>query len=150
MCSTRVCIRSASLAEPTMYRLYTVPMAIWPAPYCCRLACSFGSVYPPSTRPVEKPSLEGGRLGRGKGEGLGDGRGERKEGIIKNNNNVNSITSMRSPLPPLRGPKVGRPSCGLHLLVVLLNFFVVLCTLVSVCKCIEVVKHLQNGMNEYL
>ena len=85
----------------------------------------------------------------GEGEGLGDGRGERKEGIIKNNNNVNSITSMRSPLPPLRGPKAGRPSCGLHLLVVLLNFFVVLCTLVSVCKCIEVVKHLQNGMNEY-
>lgn len=79
LCVVRgLALRNASLAEPMMYRLYTVPMAIWPITYCNRLACSFGSVYPPSTRPVEKPSMEGGRLGGGRGKGLGDGRGERK------------------------------------------------------------------------
>lgn len=36
------------------------------------------SVYPPSTRPVEEPSMEGGRLGRGKGR-RGWEREEEKE-----------------------------------------------------------------------
>ena len=50
------------------------------------------------------PRWRVGGLEGGKEEGVGEGK--RKRRINKrNNNNVKSITSMRSPLPPRLGPK---------------------------------------------
>lgn len=63
-------------------------------------------MYPASTRPVELPSLEGGRLGRGEGERREEGWRERKMELeIEKYNVKEKRTSMRSPLPPPPGAK---------------------------------------------
>ena len=76
------------------------------------------------------------------GEGVGGWKRRKERGNQKENSNVRSIISMRSPLPPLRGPKSKAAELWIVIASIFLDFFGNVVSVVSVCKCIEVIKHL--------